>query len=117
MIEIENVSKAFNKVPALVNIHLEIERGHTTVLIGTSGSGKSTLIRLIMGLISPDAGVIKINGVILSAATVLALRDEMGYVIQEGGLFPHLSAKENVIIKARYCGWPVAQIEQRVREL
>jgi osmoprotectant transport system ATP-binding protein len=87
------------------------------VLIGPSGCGKSTLLRIIIGLIEPDQGQVLIGGEQLTPANVMELRRKMGYVIQDGGLFPHLSAVDNVGLLARYLGWSKPEIRQRAAEL
>jgi osmoprotectant transport system ATP-binding protein len=86
-------------------------------LIGPSGCGKSTLLRLVIGLISPDEGEIRIGSTLLEPATRRRLRLRMGYVIQEGGLFPHLTARENVALAANDLGWEPDRIEARIQEL
>ena len=101
----------------LRGIDLDIPSGKTTVLIGPSGCGKSTLLRLIIGLISPDAGTVIFDEKPVEPASVLAMRRKMGYVIQDGGLFPHLTAERNVTLMARYLGWERQRIRKRVDEL
>lgn len=117
MIEIQNISKSFNTIPALCKINLITQQGKTTVLIGPSGCGKSTLIRLIIGLIQPDGGKIIIEGQILQNENLRDMRRKIGYVIQEGGLFPHLSARANVSLMAKYLGWKRTQISERIAYL
>ena len=117
MIELKNVSKAFNNSPALQSFNLEIAAGTTTVLIGPSGCGKSTLLRLIIGLLRPDQGQVYFEGREIAPETILSLRQKMGYVIQEGGLFPHLTAGANVTLMARHLKWDRHRIAQRLQEL
>ncbi|MBM4252466.1 MAG: ATP-binding cassette domain-containing protein [Deltaproteobacteria bacterium] len=102
MIEAIAVTKAFNGNNVLGPVSVGCPRGKTTILLGQSGSGKSTLLRLFMGLIWPTQGHIKIDGVILSPASVQAIRRKIGYVTQDGGLFPHLTARQNILLAARY---------------
>ena len=97
MLELQGVTKRFDETLAVDEVDLRVHPGRTTVLIGPSGCGTSTLLRLINGLLSPDAGQVRIDGLELSPHNVEALRRRMGYVIQSGGLFPHLSARGNVI--------------------
>lgn len=117
MIKLVGVSKTYGQTAALRTIDLAIQAGYTTVLIGPSGCGKSTLLRLIIGLIPPDTGAITIDGAGVSAKVLFQLRQRMGYVIQEGGLFPHLTALKNVTLMAHYLGWEKGQIEKRINEL
>jgi osmoprotectant transport system ATP-binding protein len=117
MIELKDVSKSYGGTIVLHAIDLTIAAGRTTALIGPSGCGKSTLLRLMIGLVQPDAGSVSIAGKRLTPATVLAVRHRLGYVIQDGGLFPHLSARDNVTLMAQYLGWDRDQIENRLVEL
>jgi len=117
LIELIEISKTFGKTQAIYPLDLLIPSGKTTVLIGPSGCGKSTLLRLIIGLILPDSGSIKFQDVAVIPETVLSLRRQMGYVIQEGGLFPHLTAYDNITLMARYLGWESVRIKGRVAEL
>ena len=117
MIEIQGVSKAYGQTAALHSIDLTIPAGQTTVFIGQSGCGKSTILRLIIGLIQADSGSVFFKGTRVTPETVISLRRKMGYVIQEGGLFPHLTAYDNVALMARYLGWSGEQIRDRLNEL
>ncbi|MEW6334161.1 MAG: ATP-binding cassette domain-containing protein [Thermodesulfobacteriota bacterium] len=117
MIEFIDVSKTFDSVCALRRMNLTIHRGMTTVLIGPSGCGKSTLLRLIIGLIRADSGTVAFDGARIAQENTLSLRTKMGYVIQEGGLFPHLTAQDNVTLMARYLKWDGGRIRQRIDEL
>ncbi len=94
-------------------VSLTIPAGSTTVLLGTSGAGKSTLLRLLNGLERPGLGQVLFRGRPLS----LEHRLEMGYVVQGGGLFPHLTAAGNVALVARWLGWDPQRIESRLAEL
>src|SRR6266487_3923172 len=89
---------------ALHPTDLSIERGKTTVLIGPSGCGKSTLLRVIIGLIPPDSGTIDFDASQITPVNIEMLRRRIGYVIQEGGLFPHLTARANILLMARHLG-------------
>jgi osmoprotectant transport system ATP-binding protein len=117
MIELRGVSKAYQNILVLSPTDLEIPAGRTTVLIGPSGCGKSTLLRLMIGLIRPDTGVIRFEGTELTPLNAPGLRLKMGYVIQDGGLFPHLTARDNVILMARHLGWAGERIASRLVEL
>ncbi len=102
MIALENVSKTYGAHAALWPTTLEVEQGKTTVLIGPSGCGKSTLLRMIVGLIHSDSGRVVIGDEVLHPDNIERLRHGIGYVIQEGGLFPHLTAGRNVALLARF---------------
>lgn len=117
MITLDNVSKRYGTDQALRPLSLTVPSQQTTVLIGPSGSGKSTLLRLMIGLTQPDTGIVRFNGTALSAANLRAIRHRMGYVIQEGGLFPHLTARANAALLARHLGWSADGIDARIREL
>jgi osmoprotectant transport system ATP-binding protein len=117
MIELKGVFKSYAGQVALQKLDLSIAPGRTTVLIGPSGCGKSTLLRLMIGLIPPDSGTIRIEGEELTPATVLEVRRRLGYVTQDGGLFPHLTARRNVDLIARFLRWEWARIDDRVAEL
>jgi len=117
LVELVDVSKRYADAIALHPTNLSIERGKTTVLIGPSGCGKSTLLRLIIRLIEPDSGWIEFNGEPVTAETIRTLRSRFGYVIQEGGLFPHLTARSNVLLMARHIGNSEADLQKRLAEL
>jgi len=114
LIRLTDVSKRYGDAAALHPTNLSIERGKTTVLIGPSGCGKSTLLRLIIGLIEPDSGSIEFDGAMVTADNIAALRHRIGYVIQEGGLFPHLSARANVVLMARHVGKSQEEMHRRL---
>jgi osmoprotectant transport system ATP-binding protein len=117
MLELVGVSKNFGKATALFPTDLTLPTGRTTVLLGPSGCGKSTLLRLMLGLIPPDTGSVLFDGVPLTADNATQLRRRAGYVIQDGGLFPHLTARGNVTLMARYLGRSAAEIDHRLEEL
>ncbi len=117
MIELKGVNKSFAGTQALAPTDLQIEAGRTTVLIGPSGCGKSTLLRLIIGLIRTDSGEVLFEGERLTQANAMQLRRRMGYVIQDGGLFPHLTAEGNAALMARYLGWDESRVAERLQQL
>lgn len=117
MFELKDVSKTFGETQALEQTELTITSERTTVLIGQSGCGKSTLIRLMVGLLLPDSGSIIFEGETLTLENAPTLRRKMGYVIQEGGLFPHLTARQNVCLMASYLGEDAGKTDQRINEL
>ena len=117
LVQLEDVSKRYGDAIALHPTNFSIEAGKTTVLIGPSGCGKSTLLRLIIRLIEPDSGSIELDGKPVTLASINALRHRIGYVIQEGGLFPHLTARGNVLLMARYIGQSEEVTRNRLVEL
>lgn len=117
MIVLSGVKKRFNGKEALGRTDLTIEGERCLALVGPSGSGKSTILRLVLGLVSPDEGTITIGGDVLDARTAAAARLRMGYVIQDGGLFPHLDAEDNAVIVARQNGWSPERTKERLAKL
>lgn len=117
MFELQGVVKSFQGKEVVPEISLRLERGRTAVLIGPSGCGKSTLLRLFVGLILPDRGTVLFDDQPLTPDTVLALRQKMGFVLQDGGLFPHLTARGNVGLLAKHLGWQKSKLDQRIEEL
>lgn len=115
--EVDKASKQYADIVALDNIQLAFAAGSTTALIGSSGSGKSTVLRLLLGLEWPDKGCIRVNNEVLEPAHVLALRRRVGYVIQDGGLFPHLTAFGNLALLPQHLGWNAQRIRARADEL
>jgi osmoprotectant transport system ATP-binding protein len=98
---LERVTKAFGTRTVIRETSLEIAKGERLALIGPSGCGKSTLLRMILGLVVPDSGVVRVGDVTVTEATARSVRRRLGYVIQDGGLFPHLTAEENVTLVSR----------------
>ena len=117
LVKLVDVSKHYTGATALHSINLSVERGKTTVLIGPSGCGKSTLLRLIIRLIEPDSGSIEFNGEPITSDIIDTLRRRIGYVIQEGGLFPHLTARANVLLMGRHIGKSEDKMQNRLAEL
>lgn len=117
MLHFEGVSKQFAGLSAVDNFSQQIESARTTALIGPSGCGKSTLLRLVVGLLQADSGHIRFSEQRISADCIEALRQNMGYLIQEGGLFPHLTARGNVSLMADYLKWDAVRIQSRIDEL
>lgn len=117
MIALENITKAYGNTAVIDDLSLLVESGSTTVLIGPSGCGKSTTLKLINGLVRPENGSVIINNQNIGDYDIFSLRTKIGYVIQDGGLFPHLTACENVSILASYLGWKKQSISERLGEL
>jgi len=117
MLELLDASKRFGAVEALRPTSLRFDPGATTVLIGPSGCGKSTVLRLLAGLVAPDTGEVRFDGRTLQPQNVLEIRRRLGFVIQDGGLFPHLTARRNVTLLARYLKVDAQHVAQRVETL
>ncbi len=117
VIELDNIRKQFASVTALGPVTLRIAASKTTVVIGPSGCGKTTLLRVLLGLALPDEGRVRYDNVVLSPDNLLEWRHKIGYVNQDGGLFPHLAARANVTLLARHLAKPDDWIESRIRVL
>jgi len=118
VIRLETVSKQFaGGSNAVRDLSLEIADGQTCVLIGPSGCGKTTTLRMINRLLDPDSGRVLVDGVDTRGVDPAALRLKMGYVIQQTGLFPHMTVGENVGTVPRLWRWDKKRIEKRVDEL
>jgi osmoprotectant transport system ATP-binding protein len=117
LLEIRNVSYAIAGRPVLRDVTLAVGEGETLVLLGRSGSGKTTLLKCVNGLVRPDAGEIRFEGRATAPADLIRIRRRMGYVIQDGGLFPHWTVEANVGLVPRLDGWPPEKVARRVEEL
>jgi osmoprotectant transport system ATP-binding protein len=117
VLRLDGVSKRFGDVVALGETSLDVPAAHTTVLLGPSGCGKTTALRLMLGLLRPDTGGVLFRGRPLGDGDLRQARTKMGYVVQDGGLFPHLTALDNVRLMARQLRWPTPRIAARVAEL
>jgi osmoprotectant transport system ATP-binding protein len=101
----------------LRDIHLQLEAGSTTALLGRSGSGKTTLLRMVNGLVRPTAGRVLVDGRDVAAEDVIALRRRIGYVIQETGLFPHMTVERNAGLALELAGIADGEKEKRTAEV
>src|SRR4030095_1108301 len=101
----------------LADLNLQVESGETLVLLGRSGSGKTTTMKLINRLIDPTSGQIEVEGKTTVDWDPIRLRRRIGYVIQEIGLFPHLTVEENIGVVPRLEGWDAARIHERALKL
>jgi len=117
VIRLLDVRKRFAGKAAISGVSLDVAPECCLSLVGPSGCGKSTLLRLVVGLLWPDSGQVEVLGQPLTRESAPALRLRMGYVIQEGGLFPHLSAADNATLLARHLRWPPDRIASRLAEL
>ncbi len=119
MIQIKSVSKKYNQSEtfSLKNISLTINQGEVFVLLGSSGSGKSTLLKLINRLIEPSSGQILWHGKSIKDYPVVQLRRSMGVVLQNGGLFPHMTVEENISIVLTLKNIPLKLRQERTHHL
>jgi osmoprotectant transport system ATP-binding protein len=117
MLRLQNIYKRFEGRQVLSDVNLNVPKGATHALIGSSGSGKTTLLRITLGLIPFDTGYVKINDQALLSFTQVQWADRIGYVPQDGGLFPHISGFHNVSLIAKLRGWQRQKIIERVEEL
>jgi osmoprotectant transport system ATP-binding protein len=119
VIDFEGVEKRYPgaAVAALAATRFSVRTGELLVLLGESGSGKTTLLKLVNRLLEPSAGVVRVGGEDVRRLDPVTLRRGIGWVIQEVGLFPHMSVADNVAVVPRLLGWARAEIDARVVEL
>jgi osmoprotectant transport system ATP-binding protein len=117
IIELRGVTKRYGALTAVDALTLAIEPGSFTALLGGSGSGKTTALKTINGLVTPDAGEVRVDGRAIGDEAGWALRRRIGYVFQEIGLFPHMTVAENIGVGPRLAGWDKAPTAARVAEL
>ncbi|ENP0647205.1 osmoprotectant ABC transporter ATP-binding protein OsmV, partial [Enterobacter hormaechei] len=122
MIKLENLTKQFSQkhgqtFKAVDNVNLNVPEGEMCVLLGPSGCGKTTTLKMINRLITPSSGTILINGEDTSGMDTVTLRRNIGYVIQQIGLFPNMTIEENITVVPRMLGWDKARCKSRAEEL
>src|SRR6185503_16194582 len=119
LVQFHNVSFTLPTTPAPIisELNLAVARGETFVLLGESGCGKTTTLKLVNRLLLPTGGEVLVEGKSTTAWDPIALRRRIGYVIQEGGLFPHFTIAANVGLVPSLLGWEQTRIDSRVREL
>jgi osmoprotectant transport system ATP-binding protein len=117
ILEIRDLSHAIAGRPVLRQISLTVAEGETVALLGRSGSGKTTLLKTVNGLIRPDSGEILFQGQPIASQDPIRLRRRMGYVIQDGGLFPHWTVETNIGLVPRLENWPPQRTAARIAEL
>ncbi len=116
VLELHQVAKRYGEGAAIGPVSLQVSRGETVALLGPSGSGKSTLLRIALGLLRPDDGEARFLGDPIGPGDHVTRR-RIGYVVQGGGLFPHLTAAANAMLVARHLGWPAERARARLAEL
>lgn len=116
-VEFDHVSYRIDGRDILRDIDLQLDHNETLVLLGRSGSGKTTLLRTVNALLKPTSGDVRFDGKSVTAWDEIALRRRIGYVIQDGGLFPHITVARNVGLVPELEGWPQEKIDARVTEL
>lgn len=116
-LELRGVSKSYPGGYGVKPVDFFLDRAKTAILIGPSGCGKSTLLRMILGLIRPDSGSVWIDAEKLTRENALSIRKKIGYVVQDGGLFPHLNGRDNVLLMSRYLRRDPEQAEARLKDL
>ena len=117
MIEFKNVKKSYKQNIILENFNMKIEEGNLVVLIGSSGCGKTTLLKMINRLIESTSGQILVDGKDIKSIDPIKLRRSIGYVIQQTGLFPHMTVKENIEIIPKLMGIDQSEIDAKTEEL
>ena len=117
MIELQNISKSFGHTLVLEDFSLKVQEGETLVLLGLSGSGKTTTLKILNGLVKPDNGEVSFNGALLSEQNLQQVRLNTGYIIQQGGLFPHYTVAENIAVVPRLLKWDKDYTIQRTKLL
>lgn len=117
MLLLQKVTKAYSSQFAIRSLHLQVSEGESHILLGPSGSGKSTILKLIMGLIRPEQGDIQLGNDWLSLVEKQEWVRKIGYVPQDGGLFPHLNAEQNATIVAKSLHWKKSRIQERISEV
>ena len=117
LVQFHNVKYSLPNVTIISDLNLTVERGETLVLLGESGCGKTTTLKLVNRLLTPTSGEVIVEGKSTTEWDPIQLRRRIGYVIQEGGLFPHFTIARNVALVPSLSGWEDARTDERVREM
>ena len=116
-IQFKHVQKRFADKVIIPDLNFSINQGEFVTILGSSGSGKTTTLKMVNGLLSPSAGEILIGGKALTTLNITDLRRHMGYVVQQIGLFPHMTVAENIAVVPKMLHWEQTKINHRVNEL
>jgi osmoprotectant transport system ATP-binding protein len=117
MIKVEHLVKTYSNIKAVNDISFEVDKGENMVLLGTSGCGKTTTLKILNRLIEPNSGTIYIDGKNILEQPPELLRRDIGYVLQNNGLFPHYTVAENIAIVPNLLKWDKAKTQKRIDEL
>ncbi|WP_283588494.1 ABC transporter ATP-binding protein [Limosilactobacillus viscerum] len=117
IIQFKHVQKSFGANQVIPDLNFTINQGELVTILGSSGSGKTTTLKMINGLWQPSAGQVLIDGQPIDQLDLVQLRRHMGYVVQQIGLFPHMTIAENIAVVPKMLGWDQERIQQRVNEL
>ena len=117
LVEFRNVSYSVGTTSILSNLNLTVDQSEILVLLGESGCGKTTTLKLVNRLLEPSSGQVQVEGKATTDWDPIALRRRIGYVIQEGGLFPHFTIQRNVGLVPRLSGWDESRTNDRAHEL
>ena len=118
LVQFHNVTFSLPTAANIISdLNLTVEKGETLVLLGESGCGKTTTLKLVNRLLTPSSGEVRVEDKATTSWDPIALRRRIGYVIQEGGLFPHFTIARNVGLVPVLSGWEQARTSERVREL
>ncbi len=116
-VSFRRVGKSFGEVAVFRDLTLQLPMHQTTAIVGASGSGKTTLLQMINGMVRPDAGAVDVMGQPVPVENLEAFRRGIGYAVQGAGLFPHLTAEQNVTLVAKLEGWSEAEVGTRFLQL
>jgi len=117
LVQFQHVTFSLSNTPIISDLNLDVQRGETLVLLGESGCGKTTTLKLINHLLTPTTGAVLVEGKATTAWDPIELRRRIGYVIQEGGLFPHFTIAQNVGLVPALLNWEHERKNERVREM
>lgn len=117
IVKFRNIRKSFGTENILKDLSFDIEAGQFITILGSSGSGKTTTLKMVNRLVEPDNGTIEVNGQKIEQMDLIALRRNIGYVVQQIGLFPHFTVEKNIAAVPELLGWEKDRIKQRVKEL